>query len=123
MHVTYGTAWFGLHLRGQLQPGETVLVLAAAGGVGSAAVELAKQHGCWVVAAAGGPAKVEACRGLGADEVIDYRERDFTETDETWNRILDMVATRGPSRIARAPTCSRQRHCWPSAGPKRACAP
>ena len=89
MHVTYGTAWFGLHLRGQLQPGETVLVLAAAGGVGSAAVELAKQHGCWVVAAAGGAEKVEACRRLGADEVIDYNGEDLYE------RVMQMTDGRG----------------------------
>ena len=89
MHVTYGTAWFGLHLRGQLQPGETVLVLAAAGGVGSAAVELAKQHGCWVVAAAGGDEKVEACRKLGADEVIDYNAEDLYE------RVMQMTDGRG----------------------------
>ena len=54
IHVTYGTAWFALHQRGNLQPGETVLVLAGAGGVGSAAIQLAKAHGCWVTAAAGG---------------------------------------------------------------------
>ncbi len=89
MHVTYGTAWFGLHLRGQLRSGETVLVLAAAGGVGSAAVELAKQHGCWVVAAAGGAAKVEACRTLGADEVIDYSSEDLYE------RVMAMTDGRG----------------------------
>jgi NADPH2:quinone reductase len=89
MHVTYGTAWFGLHLRGQLKAGETVLVLAAAGGVGSAAVELAKHHGCWVVAAAGGQAKVQACRDLGADEVIDYNSEDLYE------RVMEMTDGRG----------------------------
>lgn len=89
MHVTYGTAWFGLHLRGRLSSGETVLVLAAAGGVGSAAVELAKQHGCWVVAAAGGAAKVAACRDLGADEVIDYNSEDLYE------RVMQLTDGRG----------------------------
>ncbi len=89
MHVTYGTAWFGLHLRGALQPGETVLVLAAAGGVGSAAVELAKHHGCWVVAAAGGAEKVAACRQLGADEVLDYNSEDLYE------RVMAMTDGRG----------------------------
>jgi NADPH2:quinone reductase len=89
MHVTYGTAWFGLHLRGTLKSGETVLVLAAAGGVGSAAVELAKQHGCWVIAAAGGASKVEACRNLGADEVIDYSNEDLYE------RVMAMTDGRG----------------------------
>ena len=77
MHVTYGTSWFALHQRGHLQPGETVLVLAAAGGVGSSAVQMAKAHGCWVLAAAGGPGKVEVCRSLGADEVIDYDGEDL----------------------------------------------
>lgn len=89
MHVTYGTAWFGLHLRGHLAPGETVLVLAAAGGVGSAAVELAKQHGCWVIAAAGGSAKVQACYDLGADEVIDYNSEDLYE------RVMALTEGRG----------------------------
>ncbi len=89
MHVTYGTSWFGLHLRGQLKPGETVLVLAAAGGVGSAAVELAKLHGCWVVAAAGGPEKVAACKSLGADEVIDYADEDLYE------RVMALTDGRG----------------------------
>ena len=51
-HVTYGTSWFGLFHRGSLKAGESVLVLAAAGGVGAAAVDLAKLKGCWVIAAA-----------------------------------------------------------------------
>ena len=89
MHVTYGTSWFGLHLRGNLQPGETVLVLAAAGGVGSAAVELAKLHGCWVIAAAGGPDNVAACKTLGADEVIDYAAEDLYE------RVMALTDGRG----------------------------
>mgnify|MGYP001213634392 FL=1 len=67
IHVTYGTAWFALHQRGNLQPGETVLVLAGAGGVGSAAIQLAKAHGCWVTAAAGGTDKTKLCKKLGAD--------------------------------------------------------
>jgi NADPH:quinone reductase len=89
MHVTYGTAWFGLHLRGNLQPGETVLVLAAAGGVGAAAVELAKVHGCWVIAAAGGPEKTAACTALGADEVVDYASEDLYE------RVMTLTKGRG----------------------------
>ena len=61
-HVTHGTAWFALHQRGQVQPGETVLVLAAAGGVGSAAVQMASAFGCWVAAAAAGEQKTAFCR-------------------------------------------------------------
>jgi NADPH2:quinone reductase len=89
MHVTYGTAWFALHQRGRIQPGETVLVLAAAGGVGSAAVQLAKAAGCWVLAAAGGPAKVEVCRQLGADEAIDY------DGEDLYQRVMELTGGRG----------------------------
>src|SRR5436190_5441466 len=65
-------AYLGLHERGGLQPGETVLIHAAAGGVGSAAVQLARAAGATVLATAGGPEKVEFVHGLGADIVIDY---------------------------------------------------
>ncbi|MEM7218497.1 MAG: NADPH:quinone oxidoreductase family protein [Pseudomonadota bacterium] len=78
-YVTHGTAWFALHLRGRLAPGETVLVLAGAGGVGAAAIQLAKAHGCWVAAAAGGPEKTAVCKDLGADLVIDYNSEDLYE--------------------------------------------
>lgn len=93
MHVTHGTAWFALHERGHLQPGETVLVLAAAGGVGAAAVQLAKAHGCRVLAAAGGPDKVETCRRLGADVAIDYRHDDLYQAvmDATGGEGVDVV--------------------------------
>ena len=89
IHVTYGTAWFALHQRGNLKPGETVLVLAGAGGVGSAAIELAKARGCWVAAAAGGDAKLELCEKLGADEVIDYLREDLYE------RVMSLTSGRG----------------------------
>ena len=70
-------AHLGLHERGQLQPGETVLVHAAAGGVGSAAVQLAVAAGARVIATAGGPEKLDFARGLGADVAIDYRQGGF----------------------------------------------
>ena len=93
INVTHGTAWFALHQRGQLQRGETVLVLAAAGGVGSAAVQMAKAHDCTVIAAAGGPEKVDLCRRLGADVVIDYRAEDLYEKvkEATGGRGVDVV--------------------------------
>lgn len=76
-NVTYGTSWVALHQRGNIQPGESVLVLAAAGGVGSSAVQMAKAHGCFVIAAAGSPEKVQICRDLGADLAIDYTNGDL----------------------------------------------
>lgn len=89
MNVIYATGWTALHRRGHMQPGETVLVLAAAGGVGSAAVQMAKVHGCTVIAAAGGSDKVEVCRSLGADVVVDYNSEDLYE------KVMDATAGRG----------------------------
>ncbi len=89
MNVIYGTGWTALHRRGRMQPGETVLVLAAAGGVGSAAVQMAKVHGCTVIAAAGGSEKAEVCRSLGADVVVDYNSEDLYE------KVMDATSGRG----------------------------
>lgn len=69
-------AHLGLHERGRLVEGETVLVHASAGGVGSAVVQLAVAAGSRVIATAGGPRKLEWARHLGADVVIDYRAGD-----------------------------------------------
>jgi NADPH2:quinone reductase len=71
--VAYGTSHFALTHRGRLRPGETLLVLGAAGGVGLTAVEIGKQMGARVIAAAGGPDKLAVAREHGADELIDYR--------------------------------------------------
>jgi len=70
--LTYGTSYHALRQRARLQPGETLLVLGAAGGVGSAAVELGKVLGARVIAAASNREKLEFCREVGADETIDY---------------------------------------------------
>ncbi len=77
--IVYQTGWFALHRRAHLQEGETVLVHAGAGGVGSAAIQLAVAAGARVIATAGGPEKVEVCRRLGAELAIDYREEDFVD--------------------------------------------
>lgn len=77
--VTYQTGWFALHNRARLQAGETLLVHAGAGGVGSAAIQLGLAAGARVIATAGGPEKVEVCRRLGADLSIDYLAEDFVE--------------------------------------------
>ena len=86
-------AHLGLFERGRLQAGETVLIHAAAGGVGSAAVQLAAAAGARVIATAGGPDKAARCRELGADVAVDYRAADFVaEVDAvTSGRGVDLV--------------------------------
>lgn len=76
-HIAYQTGWFGLHRRAALRPGETLLVHAAAGGVGSAAVQLGKAAGATVIGVVGGPDKAAAARELGADIVVDRHREDF----------------------------------------------
>lgn len=75
--ITYQTGYVGLHRRAALRAGETLLVHAGAGGVGSAAIQLGKAAGARVIATAGGPEKVDVCRRLGADVVVDYTADDF----------------------------------------------
>ena len=77
--LTYGTAYHALVDRARLQPGETLLVLGAAGGVGMAAIEVGKTLGARVIAAASSPEKLAACREAGADEGIDYSSEDLRE--------------------------------------------
>lgn len=79
MLVNYGTGVFALRNRARLQAGESVLVTAAAGGVGSAAVQLAKAIGATVYGLAGGAEKVEVVRSLGADDAFDYRKIDIVD--------------------------------------------
>ncbi len=81
--VVYGTAWHALHNRAALKPGESVLVHAAAGGVGSATVQLAAAHGCRVLATAGGPAKTAVAAKMGAELALDYRAVDWVEAVRT----------------------------------------
>ena len=69
---TYGTSHHALKDRAQLQAGETLLILGAAGGVGAAAIELGKAVGARVIAAVSSPEKADFCKGLGADETIVY---------------------------------------------------
>lgn len=91
--LTYGTSHHALVDRGALRAGETVLVLGAAGGVGSAAVQIAKAVGARVIAAASTPEKCAFCRRLGADETIDYGREDLREAVKrlTGGRGIDVV--------------------------------
>jgi NADPH:quinone reductase len=92
-YIAYQTGWLGLHRRAHLQPGETLLVHAAAGGVGSAAVQLGKAAGARVIGVVGGPDKAAVARSLGADVVVDRHTDDFVEVvkDVTQGRGADVV--------------------------------
>jgi len=91
--VVWPTAWLALHHRARLQPGETVLVHAAAGGVGLAATQLAACAGARVIATAGSEAKLELCRNRGAHIAIDYRQPDWVAAvmEATEGRGVDVV--------------------------------
>ena len=77
--LTYSTSYYALKDRARLQPGETLLVLGAAGGVGLAAVELGKLLGARVIAAASSDEKLAICRQYGADETLNYSARDLRD--------------------------------------------
>jgi len=77
--LTYGTSHYALKDRAQTRPGETLLVLGAAGGVGLAAVEIGKVMGARVIAAASTDEKLEVCKQHGADELINYTTQDLRE--------------------------------------------
>jgi len=85
----YGTSYYALHERARLQPGETLLVLGAAGGVGLAAVELGAVMGATVIAAASSEAKLAVCRERGAHESIDYTSVDLK------SRLKELTGGRG----------------------------
>jgi NADPH2:quinone reductase len=91
--IPFHTAWLGLMRRGALRAGETLLVLGASGGTGSAALQLGKALGARVLATAGGASKAGFCRRLGADEVIDHRREDIAAAvrKATDGRGVDVV--------------------------------
>ncbi|MET9879694.1 NADPH:quinone oxidoreductase family protein [Actinacidiphila glaucinigra] len=93
LHIGYQTGWFGLHRRAALGEGETLLVHAAAGGVGSAAVQLGKAAGATVIGVVGGPDKAKTARDLGADIVVDRTCEDFVAVvkEATGGRGADVV--------------------------------
>jgi NADPH:quinone reductase len=77
--VAYGTSHFALTHRGHLKSGETLLVLGAAGGVGLSAVEIGKEMGARIIAAAGSPEKLAVAREHGAHELIDYTKESIRD--------------------------------------------
>jgi NADPH2:quinone reductase len=93
MYFPYQVSYLALRVRGRVGPGDVVLVHAAAGGVGSAAVQLAKAFGATVIATAGTDEKVDFCRSLGADYGVNYRSEDFVAfvDDVTNGRGVDVA--------------------------------
>ncbi|HUN45362.1 MAG TPA: NADPH:quinone oxidoreductase family protein [Stellaceae bacterium] len=91
--VAYGTSHGALDWRARLKPGETLLVLGAAGGVGLTAVEIGKAMGATVIAVASGPEKLAVARAQGADHLIDYSREDLR------GRIKELTDGRGPDVI------------------------
>lgn len=91
--LVFQTAWRMLVTRGEIRPGETVLVLGASGGVGHAAVQIADYAGCTVLATASTEAKRATAERLGADHTIDYEATDFAEAvrEYTDQRGVDVV--------------------------------
>lgn len=87
--ITYFTSYYALKQRANLQAGETMLVLGAAGGVGTTAVELGKLMGAKVIAAASSAEKLALCKQLGADEVINYSEESLKD------RVKELTGGKG----------------------------
>jgi NADPH:quinone reductase-like Zn-dependent oxidoreductase len=111
--LAFITAWHMLITRAELKAGQEVLVLGAGSGIGTAAIQIAKLAGAWVIAAAGRDDKLEKAKALGADEVIHYRREDFSNKireftggkgvdvvfehvgPETWEKSLTSLAKNG----------------------------
>jgi NADPH:quinone reductase-like Zn-dependent oxidoreductase len=95
------TALQGLRDAGKVQPGQAVLIIGAAGGVGSFAVQIAKAFGAHVTGVCS-TTKVDLVRSIGADDVIDYTRDDFAESGQRYDLILDTAGSRSLSHLRRA---------------------
>jgi NADPH2:quinone reductase len=91
--LTYGTSHHALKNRADIQPGESLLILGAAGGVGAAAIELGKAAGARVIAAVSSEEKAQFCRDLGADETLIYsREMDDRDTQKAFSAEIKKLS-------------------------------
>ena len=97
------TALHGLRDKGQVQAGHKVLIIGAAGGVGTFAVQIAKAFGAHVTGVCS-TTKVDLVRSIGADEVIDYTRDDFADGGRRYDVILDTAGNRSLSQLRRALT-------------------
>jgi NADPH:quinone reductase-like Zn-dependent oxidoreductase len=97
------TAFRAVTEAAEVKPGQKVLVVGAAGGVGSFVVQFAKASGAEVTGVAS-TSKLELVRSLGADDVIDYTRQDFTAGERRWEVIIDMAGRRPLSQLRRALT-------------------
>jgi NADPH:quinone reductase-like Zn-dependent oxidoreductase len=95
------TALRAIRDEGHVQPGQTVLVIGAAGGVGSLAVQIAKAYDAKVTAVSS-TSKEDLVRSFGADDVIDYTREDFTDGSRRWDVIIDTAGRRPLSQLRRA---------------------
>jgi NADPH:quinone reductase-like Zn-dependent oxidoreductase len=83
------TAWHALHIVGEARPGQTVLIEAIASSVGSAALQIAKSKGCWVVGTASQDAKLAKAKEYGADAIINYK------TENVHERVMELTEGQG----------------------------
>ncbi len=97
------TALRAIRDEGNVEPGQSVLVIGAAGGVGSLVVQIAKAQGATVTAVSSG-SKADLVRSIGADDVIDYTREDFTDGSRHWDVIVDTAGRRPLSQLRRALT-------------------
>ncbi|MBW3539333.1 MAG: NADPH:quinone oxidoreductase family protein [Planctomycetes bacterium] len=113
LFVNGQTAWHALITMGQVQPGETVLITAAAGGVGTCAVQIAKILGAKVMAAAGSEEKLRLAENLGADALVNYTR------DEWPQRVLNVTDGRGAELILESvggAIAAQSLGCWAPGG-------